>query len=165
MQKIIIDGYNVIHADERLKRTAARNLQQAREHLIAMLERYLSDRKLQVTVVFDGRGRLADMESVIPGRLQVVYSSSPGTADELIVSTLEESDNPRAFIVVTSDRTDIGRTARAMGAEVIASEEFLERLRGGPRAPKVGKPEKPAADDADTEYWLKKFSRGKRKRE
>ena len=153
-----IDGYNLIHADEALKRTANKDLEGARNKLISMLVGYLSDKKLQVTLVFDGRGRLAESDSVVPGQLQVVYSPSPGTADELIVSTLQQSENPRAFIVVTSDMADIGRNARALGAEVIESQHFIERLHGRPERTPGMENEKPGPEDVDTEYWLKKFS-------
>jgi len=162
MQKIIIDGYNVIYTDEGMRRTACKDPEGARKQLVDKLRDYLRDRQAQVTVVFDGRGLMAETESVIPGKLQLIYSPSPGTADDLIVEALEQSDNPREYIVVTSDMADIGRAARGLGAEVIGSKRFLQRLADSPAAPPDSM-EKPQPQHGDTAYWLKKFSRRGRK--
>ncbi len=154
MQKMIVDGYNVLHADPELKRMIRQDLQKARRILVRRLTDYLGDRRVQVTLVFDGRGGLTDVDVEIPGKLQVLYSAAGQTADELIVGMLERSDSPRRFIVVTSDIADIGRTARAMGAGLLSSREFLSRIQ----------PAAPAPDEAadgetpgDLDYWLKQF--------
>jgi len=159
MQKIIIDGYNVIHADPRLqKKTTRGGLEGAREGLIARIRAYLAERDVRVTVVFDGRGGLTDAEAIIPGRLQVIYSASGQTADEVIVETLHAAANPREFIVVTSDMADIGRSVRAIGAEVMPSSAFLERIK---RA-RPARPDTPAPSDpeVDVDYWLEQFGKG-----
>jgi predicted RNA-binding protein with PIN domain len=160
VQKIIIDGYNVIYADPGLqKKLAGGGTERAREGLLARIRAYLEERNVRVTVVFDGRGGLTDAEAIIPGRLQVIYSASGQTADEVIVETLHLAANPREFIVVTSDMADIGRSARAIGAEVMPSAAFLERIK---RA-KPGKPDAPAAEDpeVDVDYWLEQFGKGR----
>jgi len=160
MQKIIIDGYNVIHADPRLqKKIAGGGTERAREGLIARLRAYLEERDVRVTLVFDGRGGLTDAEPIIPGRLQVIYSASGQTADEVIVETLHAAANPREFIVVTSDMADIGRSVRAIGAEVMLSPAFLERMkRAKPGEPD---PEDAADPEVDVDYWLKQFGKGR----
>lgn len=160
MQKIIVDGYNVIHADEHLKRTAARDLERARGLLIELVTAYLKSRGVQVTLVFDGAGGLTDVEPVVPGKLQVLFSSTRQTADELILKTLADSQNPREYIVVTSDMTDIGRSARGMGSEVLSSRGFLDRIgeKAGKRersSSKEGKDVEPEMQDVD--FWLSQF--------
>lgn len=161
MQKIIIDGYNVIHADEGLKKTAARELETAREALIVMIRRYLGSKKMQVTLVFDGAGGLTDAEPVVPGRLQVLFTSAGQTADELILRTLSRSKNAREYIVVTSDMADIGRSARGMGAKLLGSREFLKRIKGkasGWAGNNGEEDEKERVGDAeDLDYWMNKF--------
>ena len=160
MQKIIIDGYNVIHADPRLqKKLAGGGLERAREGLLARIRAYLEERDVSVTVVFDGRGGLSVAEAIVPGRLQVVYSASGQTADEVIVESLHRAANPREFIVVTSDMADIGRSVRAIGAEVMLSPAFLARIK---RA-KPGQTGAPAPQDpeVDVDYWLEQFGKGR----
>lgn len=152
---MIIDGYNVIHADGQLKGVAKRDLQEARRQLVGRLMRYLEQKNLQITLVFDGHGGMTDVDIEIPGRLQVLFSSAGQSADEVILEILETSSNPRQYIVVTSDMADIGRSARAMGVDIIASKSFLSRIRRkeqetGDRRSKGG-----PVDDID--YWLEKF--------
>jgi predicted RNA-binding protein with PIN domain len=157
-QKIIIDGYNVIHADTRLSRLAGTDLNLARDELLGRLKKYLKSKSLHVTVVFDGRGGLTDTDAVLPEKLQVLYSAGGHTADNLILEVLRESRNPREFIVVSSDQADIGREAGAMGAQVITSAGFLERISHS-RRPESNEPyEKPHPSQEDVEYWLDRFS-------
>lgn len=154
---MLVDGYNVIHADPELKRSLGRSLERARRGLIEMLAGYLMAKRIQVTVVFDGRGGITDVDVEIPGRLQVLYSASGQSADELIVGLLEGDPNPRQYVVVTSDMADIGRAARSLGAGVLGSREFLARIRRqeGPR--RNGANDEPELGDVD--YWLERFSR------
>ncbi|HER19796.1 MAG TPA: hypothetical protein ENO14_01985 [Chromatiales bacterium] len=165
MQKIIIDGYNVIHADADLRRNAARAMEDARRALLERVRAYLADRQVQVTVVFDGAGGLVDAEALVPGRLQVLYSARGQSADEVIVATLESHPNPRQYIVVTSDMADIGRRVRAIGAVVMASDEFLERMgtsgtSNGDTGPGGRRSEKPDPAGEDIDYWLRQFGAG-----
>ncbi len=159
MQKIIVDGYNVIHADPVLKRAAAAGMERAREALLSLLRDYLGVRDVQVTVVFDGAGGIVDAEALIPGRLQVLYSARGQSADEIIVNTLRAHPNPREYIVVTSDMADIGRAVMAQGVALMASAEFLDRIRGGD-APAKASREKPDPSEADVDYWLGMFGDG-----
>jgi predicted RNA-binding protein with PIN domain len=155
MQRIIVDGYNVIYADVRLKRTARNDLRKARRELIRLLAQYLERKSLQVTVVFDGRGGLTDVDVEIPGKLQVLYSCAGQTADELIIEILQSSSNPRQYIVATSDMADIGRSANAMGAEVLDARAFLARIEA-----KTPKSEYESGDETveDVDYWLERFT-------
>ena len=157
-QKIVIDGYNVIYADEQLKKLARVDLNRSREELLERLKNYLRDKSLHMTVVFDGRGGLTDADSVLPEKLQVLFSASGHSADEVIIETLRDSLNPREFIVVSSDLADIGRTASGLGAQVIASREFLQRLEGKHHFYPGGREEKPSPNQEDTDYWLNLFT-------
>jgi predicted RNA-binding protein with PIN domain len=158
MHNVIIDGYNVIHADDDLKRTVKRDLQRARSDLIGRITRYLEKRKLRITLVFDGHGGITDVDIPVPGRLQVMFSCSGQTADELILETLRSSTNARAFTVVTSDMADIGKEARALGADVVSSADFLQRMQGKVRPPLRESDKKDSVGDVD--YWLEQFRNG-----
>jgi len=160
MQKFIVDGYNVIHADPQLKRILRSDLEAARRRLVRRLTLYLETKNVSLTVVFDGHGGITDVEVEIPGRLQLMYSPTGQSADDLILEILESSTNPREYVVVTSDMADIGRAARSLGADVLPSAEFLSRIElnqresaGPPQTENVGD-----ADDVDdVDYWLKRF--------
>lgn len=120
------------------------------------IARYLETKNLQVTLVFDGRGGLTDFDIRIPGKLQILFSSSGQTADEVILEMLYASSNPRKYTVVTSDMADIGRAARGLGAQLLSSREFLERIRVKTKAGKKEPEEETPVEDID--YWLNKFS-------
>ncbi|UCG53104.1 MAG: NYN domain-containing protein [Candidatus Latescibacterota bacterium] len=156
-QKIIIDGYNVIYTDDRLRRIACRDMERAREEFLRVLEDYIKAKDIQVTVVFDGKGGMVEAEAVVPGKLQVVYSATGQSADDLILSVVEESGKARSYMVVTSDRAHIGGMAKRLGCEVLGSKRFLERLLK--RTPESSKhrDEKPGQGNIDTDYWLGMF--------
>jgi len=154
MQKIIVDGYNVIHADPELKRAVRSDLKAARRDLVQRLAGYLESKNVRLTVVFDGHGGMTDVDVEIPGRLQLLYSAAGHTADELILQILEESNNPREYVVVTSDMADIGRAARSMGAEVLPSPEFLSRIRP---VPGDAGGHDVVEETNDVDYWLGRF--------
>lgn len=157
-QKIIIDGYNLMHADPEIKNLIEQDLEEARGELIDLLEKYLRTRQVQMTLVFDGRGRMMDAESRKLGVFQIVFSPSYQSADEFIITSIREAANPREYMVVTSDNADIGRAARAAGASVVPSDEFARRLRkrGSPAA-RNG--EKPQPGEEDLSYWLEQFKK------
>lgn len=159
VQRIIIDGYNVVHADPQLSRMAAKDLERAREKLLDRLRSYVASRHTRVSVVFDGKGMLADAAAVLPGKLQVLFSPEGQSADELILSTLERSRHPKSYIVVTSDMADIGRAARRLGCQVVSSDEFLKRLSEAETAPERSQTSGDAStvNPDSTEYWLRKF--------
>ena len=160
-QKIVVDGYNVIYADEALGKIARRDIERSRRKLVSMVVAYLKEKELRVTLVFDGRGGMTDAETVIPGKLQVVYSARYQSADEVIVSMITGSPNPRAHIVVTSDRAHIRPAVAEVGCAVIESKEFLARLRGRPAKDPVSDDEgKPRGGSDDMDYWLERFRRG-----
>jgi predicted RNA-binding protein with PIN domain len=149
-----LDGYNLIHADPELKRTVRSGLEGARERLVQRLTRYLGSKSVRMTVVFDGHGGITDIEVKIPGRLQLMYSAAGQSADDLILKILESSANPREYVVVTSDMADIGRSARALGAKVIPSPEFLSRIG---RSRREITSEQPNEVAGDVDYWLERF--------
>jgi uncharacterized protein len=119
------------------------------------IARYLERKNLQITVVFDGSGGLTDVDVRIPGKLQILFSSSGQTADEVILEMLYDSLNPRRYTVVTSDMADIGRAARGLGAQLLSSTEFLQRIRVKPEAAEKDREEESPVEDID--YWLNKF--------
>ncbi len=139
--RIVIDGYNLIHAMPELARLVDTDLERARDALVAKLAIYRSKRNVRVTVVFDGRGT-ATQQTRPPGGVEVVFSRAPQNADEKIKNMLALEKNPRSWTVVTSDNSII-IFARDYGAKTIPSADFAAQLgpirqspmpsRSGPR--------------------------------
>lgn len=160
-QKIVVDGYNVIYADDSLRRHALRDMERARREFLERIKTYLKEKQVQVTVVFDGRGGIADSETIVPGKLHVVYSARNQTADDLIISMISRSSNPQAFLVATSDKAHIRPAVAKLGCSVIGAMGFLKRIsQGGSAGPGKEIDEKPKADGADIDYWLSEFEKG-----
>ncbi len=163
-QRIVVDGYNVIYADDSLRRFAVKSMERARRVLLSRIAAYLADKDLRVTVVFDGRGAMTDADVMIPGKLQVVYSAHNQSADDLIVSIVTTSGNPRAYIVVTSDRAHIGPAVAECGCKVMGSVAFLERLQAKQVASSAtGDEDKPAEGGDQLDYWMERFRKEPRK--
>jgi predicted RNA-binding protein with PIN domain len=156
VEKILIDGYNLLYKDGVLKNQAERSLEEAREELIAAVAAYRSG-DTEIVVVFDGRGGQSRRRTPAPPGVLIRFSRYPQTADRLILEIIEREKRRRSLTVVTSDRKDIGRIAQAEGVRWISSESFLRRLQRIPRKPISGgeKPAGPSAEEMD--YWLKRF--------
>lgn len=161
--RIVIDGYNLIHATPELARLAAGDLERAREKLIARLAAYRSGRGVRITVVFDGQD-LPRQSGNQPGGIEVVFSRAPRTADQQIKSMLSREQSVRSWTVVTSD-VSIVRHARDLGALAVRSAEFAARLGKVAASGRHGRPatpEKPEMTPGDVPVWEEYFRRGRR---
>jgi len=159
--RVVIDGYNLIHAMPELARLVGTDLERARDALVAKLAVYRSGRGVRVTVVFDGRGA-GVQQTRPPGGIEVVFSRAPQTADAKIKTMLSLEKSPKSWTVVTSDNS-IVLFARDFGAKNIPSAEFAARL--GTTIPKLG-PNRPAQKDtpmsaAEVAEWEEFFRRGR----
>lgn len=156
-QKLIIDGYNVVFTDEVLRRVAIKDRRSAREQLVERVREYVTNRRIETTIVFDGRGRVVDHDSIIPGRLQVLYSAEGQRADDLIIDTVKTSGSARAYLVVSSDAGHVARPAKELGCQVLGSKRFLDRLASARKDPVAPNASAPDEDLGDTDYWLERF--------
>jgi hypothetical protein len=83
----------------------------------------------------------------------VIFASVKGGADAVIRQRLRRLKTPREWTVVSSDRA-IQASARAVGARVMSSQEFVPALL--PALPEIPeKPETPAAEELKA--WLEMF--------
>ena len=159
--RIVIDGYNLIHAIPELARLVGTDLERARDSLVARLAVYRSQRNVRVTVVFDGRGTLAQ-QTRPPGGIEVVFSRPPQNADAKIKTMLSLEKSPKSWTVVTSDNS-IAIFARDFGAKTVPSAEFAAKL--GPAIPKLS-PNRPVQRDApmsaaEVAEWEEFFRKGR----
>ena len=116
---LIIDTYNVLHVTGILPGELAVGTP---EELARLIEGSRYGRQ-PAWLMCDGVPRGAARV----GRIVIEGSGPRRKADDHIADFLAKSSAPRQVTVVTSDR-EVGRRARARGAEWIKSEEFLEAL-------------------------------------
>jgi len=123
-QRLIIDGYSLIHRDPETKRIVAENLRRAREVLIEKVSRTATAMADHVTVVFDGQ----QTGGSLPGGIQaieIIYSSSGQTADTVIERMVRQAANPSLWMVVTNDRRE-RETVLAAGVHTMSCAVFIE---------------------------------------
>jgi predicted RNA-binding protein with PIN domain len=142
----LVDGYNVIRRDPELRAREAESLESGRRalvHLIARARRALQD---EFTVVFDG-ARIGGA-SPTAGRIRVVFSRPPQTADDELIRLARHSGS--GAVVVSSDRK-IQDAARRAGSAVLSAEQFVGALeaREGPADPQTADPQLKDEPDED----------------
>lgn len=123
---LIIDGYNLLHADRSLINLNSIDLQRERERLIDRLSTYQKVKDCALTVVFDGwqEGWGTETKEKKKG-IEVIFSKLGEKADEVIKRLAKEKGS--GAVVITSDR-EVGRFVQKMDVAVISSEQFRERL-------------------------------------
>ena len=127
MRRLIVDGYNVIHAWPSLKRLLDVSLEAARDKLIERLAVYGLVTGEEVTVVFDAHktAARASAEEWVEG-VRVVFTRKGHSADHAIERIAYGASEAGAVITVaTSDRFQRD-LVRGMGGAVISAQE-LER--------------------------------------
>lgn len=128
MPRLIVDGYNVIHAWPSLKRLLDVSLETARDELIRRLAVYGNVTSEEVTVVFDAHrtAARANAEQLVDG-VRVIYTRKGHSADHAIERIAYSAGADSDIITVaTSDRFQRD-LVRGMGGAVISAQE-LERL-------------------------------------
>ena len=126
MERLIVDGYNVIHAWPMLKRLLNEaSLEAARDKLVERLAVLGMVRGAEVTVVFDSHRAASSSEEMVEG-VRVLFTRKGHSADHAIERiAYQASDAGDVIIVATSDRFQRD-LVRGMGGAVISALE-LER--------------------------------------
>ena len=97
---LIVDGHSIIFAWPDLRRLQARRSSLAREELVKRLRHYQDWTGVNVTVVFDGRGRDVTEQSN-PHDVQIFYARGGQSADA-IIERLASKYAPRFEITVAT---------------------------------------------------------------
>jgi predicted RNA-binding protein with PIN domain len=157
----LIDGYNVIRREPELRAHEAESLEAGRRALLTLIARVASTVSDDFTVVFDGARPTGG--SPTAGRVQVVFSRPPETADDVLrrlAASLREG-----AVVVTSDRA-VQDSVRRAGAVAIGAEAFVEAATtpGDPsddddddRAPRHGPSRRPSREARNAERVLRRL--------
>lgn len=123
---IVIDGYNLIRQSRQFSALDRQDLQRGREALIEALAAYKKIKGYAITVVFDGAQAPLHMHRRDFSRGIELRYSNPRELADTVIKRLAAREKQK-LLVVTSDN-DIVRYAQSMGAAVIPSAEFEERL-------------------------------------
>jgi uncharacterized protein len=129
LDRVIVDGYNVIHAWVPLKRLLDVSLEAAREKLVERLAVYSLVTGSDVTVVFDAHHSAArtNSEELVEG-VRVVFTRKGHSADHVIERIAYAAGAAGdAITVATSDRTQRD-LVRGMGGAVIDARELERRV-------------------------------------
>jgi predicted RNA-binding protein with PIN domain len=121
--EIIIDGYNLIGADQGLRG----DLEHKRNWLVQGLSLYHKKKGFGMIVVFDGwRSGSLDEVKEEKDSVTVVYSRQGEKADSVIVRIARQKG--AGCVVVTSDR-EVRNAVERFGATAIYAGEFVAIIR------------------------------------
>jgi predicted RNA-binding protein with PIN domain len=130
MERVIVDGYNVVHAWPELKRLlTGASLEAARDRLIQRLSVFGMVAGADVTVVFDAHHSTArtNSEETVDG-VRVLFTRKGHSADHVIERmAYEASEAGDVITVATSDRFQRD-LVRGMGGAVISALELERRV-------------------------------------
>jgi predicted RNA-binding protein with PIN domain len=123
---LIVDGHSMIFQWPELRTLHQRRSGAAREELIRLLTQYQDSSGVHVVAVFDGRGAKPSEDST-PGGIQVFYSRSGQTADEIVERLCARYAREHDITVATDDLLE-RQTSLTFGASTISSRMLKELL-------------------------------------
>lgn len=125
---VIVDGYNLIFAWERLNNLAKRELSHARDTLVSILSNFAGFTKANIILVFDAYKRAENRGSVEEiGGITVVYTKERQTADAYIEKTTYALGEKNSVRVVTSDY-DEQLVVLGAGGIRVTPKEFIKEV-------------------------------------
>ncbi len=158
----LIDGYNVIRRDPRLREVENRQgLEAGRAALVSQLKASALLASTRTTIVFDGSGDVVSPTPTGHANLRIIFSTPPANADAKIVAMVRGNKTPEQVAVVTADQ-ELSWQVRKAGAAVVSTENF-EALRRPPgrkrRQPRGAQDssEKPRATGSEVAWGLSVF--------
>jgi predicted RNA-binding protein with PIN domain len=144
----IIDGNNVIGKIPELFKLQKSDRQRSREQLVYLLQKYFRNKKINLTLHFDGYAN-----SPLPlSKGKIVYSENR-TADSHIKENIERVKNRKNIILVTSDN-ELRNFGKACGCTIISSKDFGKLLTKGNS---VDEEKSRTEEINDVEEWKKIF--------
>ncbi len=123
---LLVDGNNIIHAWPDLLALHRQRSGLAHQELIRRLNDYHDFAHVRVVVVFDGRGKKVNEERD-PGGLQIFYTSSSLTADDVIERLALKYGKTYQLTVATNDVPEQDLVIAA-GGEAISADGLRDRI-------------------------------------
>ena len=127
--RILVDGYSLLHNWPELAAGAPRHSETARDALVEMLAHYQDATGTPVTVFFDGRGsRRSKPKNESGGQVEVLFSHSGQTADDLIERAAHRFQDYGEVLVVTDDFAERD-TVSGFGSSVASCANFIGMIQ------------------------------------
>src|SRR5580698_3395489 len=127
--RILVDGYSLLHNWPELAEGAPRHSEAARDALVEMLTQYQDASGTPVTVFFDGAGaRRGKPKNQSNGAVEVLFSSSGQTADDLIERAAHRFQDYGEVLVVTDDRAE-REVVGGFGGSVASCANFIQMIQ------------------------------------
>ena len=129
MERLVVDGYNIIHAWPALKRLLGVSLEAARDKLIERLSVYGLVTGADVTVVFDSHQKAsgANAEQLVEG-VRVIFTRRGHSADQVIERIAYEATGAGGVVTVATSDHSQSDMVRGMGGAVISATELERRV-------------------------------------
>ncbi len=155
----IIDGYNLLHHAQRCYTDSQQHLGPGQ--LCMILSRWAQQHRARnLMVVFDGYPPAnSGLQARQFDRMEIVFSKSARTADQVIADYVKSSSSPRRLIVISSDR-QVQQSASRRRCKFSGSDQFWLRLckdLSKPSAPREPSEKRTGLTGQDIDYWLKQF--------
>lgn len=104
--RILVDGYSLLHHWPEIAPGKPRFSAAAREELIRVLTLYQDACRIPVTVIFDGAGPKKKAKDSGEGAVEVIYSTTGQTADQLIERVAHRMQPYGEILAVTDDHAE-----------------------------------------------------------
>jgi predicted RNA-binding protein with PIN domain len=130
VERVLVDGYNVIHAWPELKRLmTAASLEAARDRLVERLSVFGMVVGADVTVVFDAHHSTArtNSEEMVDG-VRVIFTRKGHSADHIIERMAYDATQAGDVITVATSDGFQRDLVRGMGGAVISALELERRV-------------------------------------
>src|SRR5882757_10044798 len=128
--RILVDGYSLLHNWPELAEGAPRHSGAARDALVEMLTQYQDATGTPVTVFFDGAGtRRSKPKNNSSGAVEVLFSNSGQTADDLIERAAHRFQEYGEVLVVTDDHAERDMVS-GFGGSVASCNNFIRMIDG-----------------------------------
>jgi uncharacterized protein len=101
--RILVDGYSLLHHWPELAPGKPRHSMEARDELIRVLTLYRDATSIPITIVFDGAGKSPATEFPSTPDMEILYSRSGQTADQIIERVAARMTDFGEVLAVTDD--------------------------------------------------------------
>jgi predicted RNA-binding protein with PIN domain len=158
--KILIDGWNVAWKIDDIRKKIPDDLKKARELLNALVKIHFAGKKSVIKIIYDGKAGVTENDGY-PRGIDIQFSKDPEKADHLIIQHLQRQKNARQWTVITSDRI-LSTRVRSLGAQVISSESFIQKLRSPQPEIPMNYKHNPQLGSEDIKFWMEQFNANKK---
>jgi predicted RNA-binding protein with PIN domain len=126
--RILIDGYSLLHSWPELAEGAPRHSETARDALVELLQQYQDACGTPVTIFFDGRGSRRKPKNESGTAVEVLFSSSGQTADDLIERAAHRFQ-PYGEVLAVTDDFAVRDTVGGFNGSVASCGNFIAMIQ------------------------------------